>query len=468
MGICSWAFVAFAALVVPGWHLLPGRSAREIFLLLANLVFFASLATSLQAVLPMVLFLVGGYAAVRLRGSGSGTARPGVIAAALVILPVGAFCWLKRYWFLAPVGFLEKPYVTVGLSYILFRVLHLVIDAKDRADIAKIGPLAYVNYTLGFTTLTAGPIHRFDDYATPPAPVNAETVRDSLARIAIGYFKLVIVAPAFIGLHEAALGAIGDAWLANVLAAAVCVIAWPVFLYFNFSGYVDIVIGIARLMGVVLPENFNRPFEALNFIDFWARYHMTLSSWLRDYVYTPLLKAMMMRLPPTTPDVLLGVIAYFVTFFLIGVWHGPTTMFALYGLLLAVGVSVNKMYQVAMIDRLGRAKYRELGGRASYRACARGLTFTWYVVSMVCFWSGANQATRLLGTLGVAGTLACIATIFIAAMLLLGCIEWVRERLTGLGTPRVRTAGALVAVLICLAVSLLSDSAAPDVVYKAF
>jgi alginate O-acetyltransferase complex protein AlgI len=195
---------------------------------------------------------------------------------------------------------------------------------------------------------------------------------------------------------------------------------------------------------------------------------MTLSNWLRDYVYTPLLRVMMTRLPPSTPDALLGVVAYFVTFFLIGIWHGPTAMFALYGLMLAVGVSVNKLYQVAMIGRLGRARYKALAAGGTYRACSRGLTFTWYALSMICFWSSASQAVGLLKNLGPVGTLACIAALFVAATAVLGRLEWARTHLARLGTPRVRVIGVAAAVLACVAIRILSHSAAPDVVYKAF
>jgi D-alanyl-lipoteichoic acid acyltransferase DltB (MBOAT superfamily) len=456
MSICSATFLCFATLVVLGWHGLHASRARELLLLVANLAFFASLAESVSELVPMVLFLAAGYAAVRARARW-----------AIVVL-VGAFCWLKKYWFLAPVGFLDKPYVTIGFSYVLFRVLHLVIDSRTSSEIAGIRPLAYVNYTLGFTALVAGPIHRFEDYARPPLPVDFTVVRASLERIAGGYFKLVVVAPALGTLHGAALKAFDGVWLHNVLAGAACLAAWPLFLYFNFSGYVDIVVGIARLIGVALPENFNRPFEARSFIEFWARYHMTLSNWLRDYVYAPLLRVMMTRLPPGTPDVLLGLVACFVTFFLIGIWHGPTAMFALYGVMLAVGVSINKLYQVAMVERLGRARYKTLAAGETYAACARGLTFTWYSLSMVCFWSSAGQASGMLKALGLAGTLGCISILFVAATVVPGGLQWARAHLERLGTPHWRAIGAAAAVLACVIVRILSDSAAPDVIYKAF
>jgi hypothetical protein len=107
------------------------------------------------------------------------------------------------------------------------------------------------------------------------------------------------------------------------------------------------------LFGKRYPQNFNAPFSSFNFIDFWSRWHMSLTFWLRDYVYTPLVKLLMQTNLPRSYDPYLGVTAYFIVFFLIGIWHGSTVIFAVYGLVLALGVSINKLYQTLMaVQRL--------------------------------------------------------------------------------------------------------------------
>ena len=86
----------------------------------------------------------------------------------------------------------------------------------------------------------------------------------------------------------------------KLFAAFRLAIVYPLFLYANFSGYIDIVIALARLMRVRLPENFDRPFSASSFLDFWNRWHITLSKWLKTYVYNPLLVALMRRISSLT------------------------------------------------------------------------------------------------------------------------------------------------------------------------
>ena len=103
------------------------------------------------------------------------------------------------------------------------------------------------------------------------------------------------------------------------------------YLYMNFSGYCDIVIAGASLVGLRLPENFNQPFLARNILDYWSRWHITLGHWIRDYLFTPFYKAGAERFPAILSAV--AVIGYFVAFTLAGIWHGSTWNFLIYGLL---------------------------------------------------------------------------------------------------------------------------------------
>jgi alginate O-acetyltransferase complex protein AlgI len=474
MAIGSLTFLVFAALVIVAWHLLPGPRSRSILFLTANLAFCATMGSGVLVFVPLLVFLLSGYAAVKIRAR----CPSGGVLALLVGALTLAFCWLKQYWFLAPLGFLHRSYTTVGLSYVFFRVVHLVIDARDAAVVRDLEPLAYANYTLNFTSLIAGPIQYYQDFARPPTAVTGAVVGAALERVIGGLLKLVIIGPMLIGIHHAAVARLtADAQgLQSLLAGVVGLTSYPVYLYFNFSGYMDIVIGIGRLIGLQLPENFNRPFTARNFTDFWARYHMTLSGWLRDYVYTPLLRVLMTHFDDPSLDLLLGTAALFVTFLLIGVWHGPTLMFALYGILLAVGAITSKLYQAVLINRLGRTKYRALALRSDYQACSMGLTFTWYVVSMVCFWATGHEAVHILRVLGVGGSLVCIGIVLLAASVVLPALERGREVLTGMlfgergafSSPYVRAIWSAALACICVIVRLLGGSAAPDVVYRTF
>lgn len=251
---------------------------------------------------------------------------------------------------------------------------------------------------------------------------------------------------------------------------------YPVFLYCNFSGYTDIVLGVGRWLGKDYPENFNAPFASLNFIDFWSRWHMSLSFWLRDYVYTPLLMRLMKMDLPRSFDPYLGVVAYFVTFFLIGIWHGSTVIFAIYGLLLALGVSVNKLFQIAMSRRLGAKRYRSLAARKGYQYLSRALTYTFYCFCMVCFWSTDVQAINLLTHLRAGG--AALAFLVLLAMTTVVLNAW--EEIFPLLRAQwesyqqraffqyVRAVALGILIFLCIANAVISSKVDAMVVYQAF
>jgi len=145
-------------------------------------------------------------------------------------------------------------------------------------------------------------------------------------------------------------------------------VAYTFYLYYNFAGYMDIVIGIGWLLGQNLPENFDRPFSARNIFEFWSRWHMTLSEWFKTYLFNPLMRFLADRV--TAPRWLpyLGIIAFFVTFFVMGVWHGSTGVFLIYGLVMGAGASLNKLWQVFMNEVSARSGIRPLQNRLRTRA----------------------------------------------------------------------------------------------------
>ena len=306
-------------------------------------------------------FLALGYVAQRLTRQG---ALPSLFLALVGVILI-AFFWLKRYNFIPSGMFLPFPYVIVGLSYVFFRVMHLVIDSHQGSIERPVGLLSYLNYTLNFTSLTSGPVQRYQDYhrmESERLPLGFVVAGNALERIVVGYFKVAIVSMLLSVAQHDAIDALGQAQLlghrvwSGVLVAAI----YPVYLYFNFSGYTDVVIGVARFFCIELPENFDRPFSSENFLNFWARWHITLSSWLKTYVYNPLMLAGMTRVtsPAMAPYMAVG--AFFVTFFLVGLWHGQTLEFLFFGFLQGGGVAANKLYQVVMQERMGRKGYRAL------------------------------------------------------------------------------------------------------------
>lgn len=478
MTVASPGFIAFVVLVglvcAPAWSV----RSRQLLLLAANLGFLATFISSPVQALPLLGFLAAGYAGLQLVRRGLARAGFGSLLAFLVVL----FFWLKRYSFLPEQSFLPFAYSVIGLSYIFFRVLHVVIDTHQGAISERISPVAYLNYVLNFTSLVSGPIQRYQDYAAQllrqePPGLDWVVLGRAVERIVTGLFKVVVLAAILFSFHERMLNAFEEeaTLIGRVLTALGAATGYTFYLYCNFSGYTDIVIGAARLYRLELPENFNRPFSATNFIDFWTRWHMTLSNWLRTYVYNPLLLTLA-RHSSQRARPYIGVLAFFVTFFLIGLWHGQTSVFAVYGVLLGAGVSANKLYQLAAANWLGRKRYRAMAERPAYRALARGLTFSFFTFSLMFFWGDWSIIGRFASGLGLLGATAAAALLVLAASITLSAGIALRDlclRLRAWGTPILisrysRTVWVTTMATAAAAAMALLATPAPDIVYKTF
>ena len=474
MNVPSLTFLLFALVGAVVYSISSHRAWRQAVLLATNITFFATFwHGSVLGFVPFTAFLLLGYFALH-----NAVIR---IAGWLVVAAIlAAFFWLKRYTFVPDQALIAFPYVTVGLSYVFFRVLHLAIDARQGAAAQRPGLVSYVNYTLNFPCLVSGPIQRYEDYRrveTNPSPLGVTGLGASIERIAIGMFKVFVLSAPLLALQRQAIGHVSDGDRLTQLTAGVATLAiYPLYLYLNFSGYTDVVIGVARWYGLVLPENFNRPFQSENFINFWSRWHITLSTWLKTYVYQPLLLGLMTRFPSRQSEPAIVVVALFVTFFLVGAWHGQTMTFLFFGVLQGSGVALNRLYQMAMIRTLGKKRYYTLCADPFYRAVARGLTFTWFAFTLLWFWSSWAQLGQCYTSLGpglVAFSLLVLVVISTAVLSAWAALfERVRSlRVAGqpvLGSRYTRTVYTAAMVTLVAGVILVLDAPAPPIVYQKF
>jgi alginate O-acetyltransferase complex protein AlgI len=479
MTIASFSFLAFALVVVLAYNSHPSVGWRKWILLVANLAFLATFSHSRLIFGPLFAFLAFGFLSVwAIERAHSKAAYFSIIAGTLLV-----FFWLKKYTFLPEVSFLRFTYTTLGLSYIFFRVMHMIIDAHTRNLGRKIDIASYLNYTLNFTTLVSGPIQRYPEFieqhlAPVRPPLTIIDMGNGLERIVIGFFKVNVLGLVFSMIQSQAINALSpnQPMGTGALTGAIIAASYTIYIYFNFSGYTDIVIGIARFLRIKLPENFNRPFSADNFLEFWNRWHMTLSHWLKTYVYNPLVIALMRRFPAAKAEPFLGVIAFFVTFFLIGLWHGRTSEFLFYGVLLGAGMSVNKLFQIEMAKAMGKKQYKELSANWMYQAVCRGVTFTFLSFSLLWFWSNWNDLGKMSQTLQLPAQLLGWFLIFAASTIVLGAWEAARARAFHVkweGQPvflsrYVRTVWDTGLVFVLVAVMAILSKPAPDIVYKGF
>jgi D-alanyl-lipoteichoic acid acyltransferase DltB (MBOAT superfamily) len=483
VSVPSFQFLALVAVVAGLLAVSPASRWRRGLLVVANVGFFCSFAQGANfaegawSLAPFAAFLACGYLAMRALESHKNRLSFFAILAFLI----GGFCWLKRYAFFPPNLQFSHVYVAIGLSYAFFRVVGLVVDAYQDVLPARVGIFAYLNYALNFTSFVSGPVELYApfwrDEIERPAPLDWAIVGTALERIVLGFLKVTVLSPILSAVQERCLDLVpSQLTTAGRVVDVVAIVAiFPIYLYVNFSGYTDVVIGAARFLRFELPENFNEPFFSRGYLEFWTRWHMSLANWFKTYVYSPFLLALMRRFPSRDAEPLLGVAAYFVTFFLVGLWHGQTVMFLILGFLMGLGTSGNKLFQTIMIRAQGRAKYKATCDNALYASLSSGLTFVWLSATLVCFWATADQAVRLARLFGPGPIVAAVLAIWLLA----AAGYWLATSAASLvrafqaarswtGSAYLRPAIYAALAMIVVSVAVILNAPAPHVVYKAF
>jgi len=314
--LMSWVFYAWW-----NWRFLP--------LILFSILFNFALGRRLQRVAP---------------GARAGRAR-GLLAFGIAV-NLGLLGYFKyRNFFLdtASVALggawrLPALVLPLAISFFTFEQITYLVDAYH-GDTSEYDFLSYSLFISFFPHLIAGPIVRFKQlvpqFATAEIfALSHQNLASGLFIFAIGLFKKVIIADSF------------SPWVAPIFDSAPAVVfsdawgatlAFALQLYFDFSGYSDMAIGLALMLNIVLPENFDSPYQAHSIIDFWRRWHMTLSTFLRDYLYIPL--------GGNRNGSVRRYLNLFITMVLGGLWHGASWTFALWGGLHGAYVAVNHRWQ---------------------------------------------------------------------------------------------------------------------------
>jgi alginate O-acetyltransferase complex protein AlgI len=201
---------------------------------------------------------------------------------------------------------------------------------------------------------------------------------------------------------------------------------------------------------------------------------MTLSDWFRTYLFNPLLKSLSARFTSAKTAPYLAVVAFFVTFLVMGVWHGTTRVFVVYGLMMGLGASVNKLWQVLANKRLGKARYKEISARPVVQYLARGLTAAYFMLGLTCLWVSFAELLGLWRALGLGGIALGYALLSLASALAFrladAAVELLRKLmapLSGRGNVVSQNAWLGAQVLLIVVVSSFFHKA-PEFVYRAF
>ena len=231
--------------------------------------------------------------------------------------------------------FISQIILPIGVSFFTFQAMSYVFDVA-RGRVAPLrNPVDFSMYICMFPQLIAGPIVRYHEIAGQihKRTVTLDRFGQGAVRFCLGLFKKVVLADSIAVLadHVFSIGgglSTGLAWLG--------LLAFTIQVYFDFSGYSDMAIGLGHLFGFKLPENFNRPYLAISVTDFWRRWHITLSRWFRDYVYIPMGGS---RVPGWRVSLNL-----FTVFILVGFWHGANWTFIAFGLYHGLWMSAERFF----------------------------------------------------------------------------------------------------------------------------
>jgi alginate O-acetyltransferase complex protein AlgI len=294
MVFCSPIFLfLFLPVVLTGYLLLPGLRAKNFWLLAASLVFYAW--GEVAFVFLLLASTLMNYAFGLWIGARGGTCRKIAVAVA-VLINVGILCVFKYADLiintLNEVAHLSLPApkisLPIGISFFTFHAISYVVDIYRGKWTASRDPKDVALYIFFFPQLVAGPILRWNAIAPQllERKFDSSVFAEGVRRFAGGLGKKMIIANA-VALPADQIFALP----ANELSAATAwfgIVCYTLQIYFDFSGYSDMAVGLGKMFGFTFIENFNFPYTAQSIRDFWRRWHISLSTWFRDYIYIPL------------------------------------------------------------------------------------------------------------------------------------------------------------------------------------
>jgi D-alanyl-lipoteichoic acid acyltransferase DltB (MBOAT superfamily) len=329
--------------------------------------------------------LIDYYAGIRIAAAGS----PGMKRRFLVlslIANIGILAIFKYYNFINSnitglanlFGFQNHiPYLKIllpiGLSFHTFQAMSYTIEVYKGNQEPERHFGIYSLYVMFYPQLVAGPIerpqnilHQFHE----KKEFDYGRVQAGLRLMLLGFFKKVVIADRLAVYVDSVYG---DVAHANSISVALAIVFFAFQIYFDFSGYSDIALGSARVMGYDLMKNFDRPFISRNITEFWRRWHISLSTWFNDYLFTPLVIA--------KRDWGKGavVFALLITFLISGLWHGAGWTFLIYGLLHGIAVVFE------FLTKKRRLKIQKTIPGVIYNPLSQLLTFTFVAFSWIFF-----------------------------------------------------------------------------------
>lgn len=406
----SISYLLFFPVIFAVYWLSPAGKPRQVVLLLGSYFFYMSWLPQyglLLLALTVINYLLG------LAISRSGSEQLSRLAFMVgIFVNLGALCYYKYADFLlqslaGTLNFVNlnigMPFATasfpalhiilpLAISFFAFEFIHYLYDVR-KGDEPIESPLEFALFASFFPSAIAGPIKRYQDFLVKirkNPEFQAVTFNDGLSLLLQGLFKKVALADNLAIIanqgfqHSSNLGAV-ETWIA--------VLAFTFQIYFDFSGYTDMGRGSALMLGIELPRNFNLPYLATSVSDFWKRWHISLSTWLRDYLYIPL--------GGNRCDGMRRQFNLMITMLLGGLWHGAAWHYVAWGAIHGLGLVIYHGYS----ELAGRSKILTgFHNKSLAKYLSIAVTFAFVVVTWVFFRAeSVPQALSILSTMFAGG-----------------------------------------------------------------
>ena len=336
-------YILFLFLTLLLYYTLPEKYRISI-LLFSSICFLAVLSVS-ATVFAIFFIILNYYFGILLDKNLNNQGLKNKIFWTIILLNISLLCFYKFFNSISTI-FLSKNTIVpqynftstflwvipIGLSYYTFQALGYIIRINRRSEKAMYSIERFSLYLIFFPKLISGPVERSNHFFPQLNQLpnfNKEIVAQGLRLFLLGLFKKIVIADQ---LHAPILAVYNNVQSFNGFSLIIVFLFQTIFIYADFSGYTDMALGSAKMFGIELKDNFNRPFLAKTVSDYWKRWHISLSSWCNDFIYNPFIVKYRKH---GNKAVIAGL---FITFVIMGLWHGSNINYVILGILQGIAI----------------------------------------------------------------------------------------------------------------------------------
>lgn len=329
----SLPFLFFFVIAFIVYYLLPGNK-QWWFLLLSGLGFYLW-SDPFNIWVPLVIVAITWYTGKHIEQAVNEQTKKKYLSAGIICNLIVLIGFKYTYFFIsiaAPYGkksallsFFNQVAIPLGISYITFQAIGYLVDIHNGKTSTQKNIIPFAGYLLFFPKMVAGPVENarhFLPQMEKPVSFEYDRVTSAMRQFGWGLFKKLVIADR-LGLFVNSVYA--DVYHNTGISLLIAVFLFPIQLYADFSGYTDMALGLSKMLGYELTPNFNNPFSAKSMVEFWRKWHISLSTWFNEYLYTPLV------IKKRDWGKWSVVYASMVTFLTLGLWHGPNWTFVIFG-----------------------------------------------------------------------------------------------------------------------------------------